>query len=105
MVVPFLWAVLGGLTAVGLEFAFRSGVEWWRNLWWVAPASLLVNFSIYRLLTTDYGWLSSIVLFGLTTALLRIALTFIILHEPVSVGSVVAAGVLGVGAVVRLFVR
>ena len=102
---PYFWAGLGGLTAVGLEFGFRSGVDWWRNLWWIAPTGLLVNFSVYQLLRTDHGWLASIVLFGLTTALLRIFISFIVLHEPVSAGNIVAAAVLATGALVKLLFR
>lgn len=100
-----LWAGVAGCTAVGLEFAFRAGVAWLPNLWWIAPLSLLVNFSVYRLLTGDTGWLFGIVLFGGVTAIARIGLTFLVFHEPVTPGSIIAGVALVVGAGARLFWR
>ena len=102
---PYLWAGLAGAAAVGTEFAFRSGADWLRNLWWVIPGAVLINYSVYRLITTEYGWLAGIVLFGLVTALLRIGLAFGVLHEPLTAGNLVPAGVLAVGAVLKFFVR
>lgn len=90
---------------MGLEGAFRAGIAWLPNLWWVAPLSLLINFAVYQLLRTEGGWLYSIVLFGTVTATARILLAFLVLHEPVTVGAGISAAVLLFGTGARLFWR
>jgi uncharacterized membrane protein len=102
---PFVWALLAGGLAVLLEFQFRRGIDWLHNLWWIAPASLGVNYFIARLLYTDFGWLPSIVLFSATTAILRVVLAFFALHEPPNAPNLVASGLLVGGVVIRLFWR
>ena len=100
-----LWAALGGLTAVGLEFAFRSGVSWFVNWWWIIPLSVLINFCIYQLLQTDGSWVYSIALFGFMTALLRVILSLVVLGEPPTIGTMIAAGALLGGASSRILWR
>ena len=102
---PFVWALSAGVLAVLMEFQFRRGIDWLHNLWWIAPASLAMNYFIARLLYTDFGWLSSIVLFSATTAFLRIALAFLALHEPPSAPNLVASGLLIGGVGIRIFWR
>jgi drug/metabolite transporter (DMT)-like permease len=102
---PFVWALLAGVLAVLLEWQFRRGIDWLHNLWWIAPASLAVNYFIARLLFTDFGWLPSIVLFGATTAVMRIALAFVVMHEPPTPANLIASGLLVGGVFIRLFWR
>mgnify|MGYP001598954177 CR=1 FL=1 len=99
------WALVASTVVVGLEFGFRHDISWVRNLWWITPAALLVNFAIYKLLQGDIGWMYSMVLFGASTAVGRIGLSFGVLHDPVTVSSVVSAAVLVVGVGVRLVFR
>ena len=105
MLMPLVWALLAGGLAVLLEWQFRQGVDWLRNLWWIAPVSLAVNYFIARLLYTDFGWLPSIVLFGAITASLRIGLAFWVAHEPPTLPNLVASGLLVVGVCIRLIWR
>ena len=105
MIAAVCWAGLAAGLAVGLEFQFRSGMDWWRNAWWIIPVGAGVNFAIYRLLSTEMGWLPSIVLFGGMTATLRIILSLAVLRDPLHIANVVAAGVLRVGVGVRVIWR
>ena len=100
-----VWAVGAAMIAVAIEFAARSGVNWLHNLWWIAPASLAINFFIFRLLQTDFGWLPSIVLFGATTAMLRILLAAVVLHEPTTTANIASAVVLIAGVGIKLVWR
>lgn len=102
---PYLWAALAGVTATGMEFLFRRGIDWLGSWWWVLPGALVINYSIYRLLSADYGWMPSIVLFGAMTALLRVGLAFLVLREPLSVGNIAATVVLFLAVGIRLVWR
>lgn len=105
MLVPILWALLGGGLAVNFEFWARRGMAWTDLWWWAIPSAFLIQLSVWHLVRSDMGWLPSIVLFGAVTAVVRIGLAFLVLHEPVTVPNVVAGAVL-VGVVgVRLVWR
>ena len=97
-----IFAILAALVAVGLEFATRQGLSWWGHLWLYVPGTIFVSYAIWRVLQGE-GWLTSIVLFSAATALLRIALTFFVLREPLSPANLLAAGALMLAAVVGLW--
>ena len=101
------WAGLAGTAATTMEFAYAQGwvTSWWRSAWWILPLGALVNFSIYQLLRTDFGWLPSMVLFGAVTATLRIGLAFGVAHEAVTAPNVVSALVMLAGVGIKLFWR
>ena len=102
---PYFWAAVAGSLAAGLELAFRSHVNWWHNGWWLVPTAVGINFSIYQLLRTDFGWLPSMVLFGAVTAAWRIGLAFGVIHEPITAPNVVSALVMIAGVGIKLFWR
>ena len=102
---PNFWAVVAGTLAAGLEFAYRGRVDWLHNLWWIVPGAIGVNFGVYQLLRTDFGWLPSMVLFGAVTATCRIALAFLVIHEPVTAPNLAAALVMVAGVGIKLFWR
>ena len=102
---PVLWAAASALASVGLELAYRRGIDFWPNSWWIAPTSLLLTYGIYHTVRSDLGWLGGIVIFGAMTATLRLGLAFTLGHETPSVGSFVSGAVLGLGVLVRLIWR
>ena len=104
---PYLWAFAAGSLAAGLEFAYAHGLvtSWWRAAWWLVPLAVLVNFGIYQLLRTGFGWLSSMVLFSAVVAAWRIGLAFGVTHEPITTPHVAAALVMVVGVGIKLFWR
>ena len=102
---PFLWAIAAGSLAAALEFAFHNKLNWWHNLWWLAPAAVVINFFVSQLLRTDFGWLPSMVLFGVVTASWRIGLAFGVSHEPLTAPNIVSALVMLAGVGIKLFWR
>lgn len=102
---PVVWTAASALTGVGLELAYRRGLAFWPNVWWIAPLSLLLTYGIYQTVRSDLGWLGGIVIFGAMTAALRLSLAFTLGHETPSVGSFVSGVVLGLGVLVRLIWR
>ena len=101
------WAGLAGGAATTMEFAYAQGwvTSWWRSAWWILPLGALVNFAVYQLLRTDFGWLPSMVLFGAVTATLRLGLAFGVMGTSPTPANVAAAIVLIVGVLIKLFWR
>lgn len=86
------WALLGGGTAVAMELAMRRG--WSYHDWWFlyVVGAVIVNVAVYKMVVGNpNGWLATIILFSVVTALSRIGLAFALTHEPVSVPTIVAA--------------
>ena len=102
---PFLWATFAASLAIGLEFAASANLNWWHNFWWVAPAALGVSFGVWQLLSTDFGWLPSMVLFGAVTATLRIGLAFGVTHEPLNAPNIIMTIVMIASIGFKLFWR
>ncbi len=90
----WLWALLGGSSAVGAEFLMRRGWGWLDNWYIYIPLALVINICVYQMLVTGKSWLPSIVIFGLVTAVARIILAFLVLREPASTHTILAAVVL-----------
>lgn len=105
MIIPVLWALLGGSLAVNFEFWVRRGGIWWNYWWWAVPTAVLIQLSVYHLMRSNLGWLPAVVLFSGTTAVARIGLTFFVLHEPLSVPNVVAGAMLLGAVAVKLVWR
>ena len=93
MIQVWLWALLGGSTAVAAEFIMRRGWGWMDHWYLYIAMAIIVNISVYHMLIAG-KWLPSIVVFGLVTAVARILLAFLVLREPASVHTILAAAVL-----------
>lgn len=101
------WAGVAGTAATAMEFAYSQGwvTSWWRNVWWILPLGVLVNFGVYQLLRTDFGWLPSMVLFGAVTATLRIGLAFGVVHTPPTSANLASGAALIASTVLKLVWR
>ena len=74
----------------------------WLDHWYLYIAmAVIVNISVYQMLQSG-KWLPSIVVFGLVTAMMRIGLAFFIMREPVSIHTMLAAGVLFIPSLYKL---
>ena len=98
-----LWGMAAGMLAVGMEVAYRKHWLAWNNDWVVViiPISLLLNYCIWRLITGQPSYLGALVWFGMVTATMRIAASFLLLQEPIDYRMLVGAGALIVASVVK----
>mgnify|MGYP001566750035 CR=1 FL=1 len=99
------WAGLGAALVVNFEFQARRGFDWLGGWWWTVPTSLVVQLSVYHLVRSDLGWIGGVALFGAGTALARIGLSFLVLHEPASPGNILAAAMLLAAVGIKLVWR
>lgn len=80
-----LWGMAGAMSAVGLEYLYRTWpVSWWHMLPVVLVLQLVVSRSIYEIVTGD-SILAVSIFFSGATSLLRVAAT---LHAGDSVDTV-----------------
>lgn len=96
MTVPdWAWPWVGGLAAVGAEFYFRThpGVPYLLQ-WPPILLTVVVNYSVFKILSTASSLLAGFILFGTVTMGLRIVLTVWVLHEPVDARTWAALGLL-----------
>ena len=105
MLVTMMWGLFGSLLAVNFEFQARRGLGWVDNLWWMIPTAILVQLSVYHLMRSEMGWLPALVLFSGVATTTRIGLAFFVLHEPLNVPNLVAAGMMVVVILIRLLWR
>ena len=88
-----MWGIIGGLTAVVLEVSYRKGWLAWDVpllLLIALPLALLVDFAVWKNMTTGPTFLQAIVLFSATVAIGRIAASVFIVHDPLTWQNVIA---------------
>ncbi len=100
-----LWGLLGGALAVGIEVSYRKDwISWSLSwMWLILPSILLLNYSIWRLVTGEQTYIGAIVWFGFVTAIARIAASISLFHEPMDFRMVAGAGALLFARLVWLF--
>ena len=82
---PTLWATLGALSAVVLEWAYRRWPEHdWLDFWPLLPLMLAINYSVYRVMRASTTLLEGFVVFGVMTACLRMLVSTGLLGEPLT---------------------
>ena len=94
-----IWAVLAAILAVTLEVLYKRDVAWLDYWWFFAPVSVLISYSLFRLVTGGPTLLVSIVAFSLSTLILRSLASQFLLGEPLARGNLVALCALGVAVV------
>ena len=96
----WVWALSAATLAVGLEVLYRRGWDWFEHWWLFIPAAIVINFSVYKLVTTGPTLLLAIVAFSLSTLLLRVLASQFLLGEALAKGNLVAVVALVTAAVV-----
>lgn len=92
---PTLWAVCGGVSAITLEWAYRRWPERaWVDFWPLLPLALVINYSVWRIMQDAPTLLEGFIVFGVTTALLRVAVSTCLLGEGLTWQTLVAVGFL-----------
>jgi len=98
----FILAISSGLLAAGIEVSYRM-VHPWTWIHWViaAPLNVALAVLIFLLVTRAEAFVQAMVLFGLSALLARIVSVMVVLHEPVTKGTIAALVLLVIAAVVR----
>ncbi|KKM46757.1 hypothetical protein LCGC14_1559360 [marine sediment metagenome] len=94
------WALSAATLAVGLEVLYKRGWSWPEYWWLFIPVAIIINFSVYKLVTTGPTLLLAIVAFSLSTLLLRVLASQFLLGEALAKGNLVAVVALVTAAVV-----
>lgn len=70
----WMWALFAAIAAVGAEGIFRAypHLPYWRLVGVSLPLAIAVNYGIYKLMIQADHFLSAVVLFSTSTALLRV---------------------------------
>lgn len=100
-----LWGLGAAVVAVATEWLYRSTHQtFWSLLPVALPLQMLVGYGIYNLVRQPGGSLiTGAVIFGFSTALLRIVVTLVAGH-PVSAGAWIAFGLMFVARLVQRWV-
>lgn len=101
-----LWGLTAGIPAVLLEYLYRTLPGPWLGNWWFwAPLGALIQYSIYRLVTSPgVSLLDALVVFAGCTALGRIVATYM-LGDSIRVATWVAFGFVMMANFVRAYWR
>jgi len=104
---PVIFAIAAGSIAASLEALYKLyGHGSWSRFWYlVVPASIVLNYCIYLLVTSGPRLLVAVAMFSLTTLTLRILVSVFVVDEPLRNGNFVAAGALLIGVCCGLFWR
>ena len=98
----FILAISAGLLAAGIEVSYRMVHPWTWVHWMVAaPLNVALAILIFLLVTRAEAFVQAMVLFGLSALLARIVSVVVMLHEPVTKGTITALALLVIAAVVR----
>lgn len=106
--VIFGWGLLAASAAVGNEWMVRHwpghSFFWYygRVGFWSQP---IIALGIYRLMAASPSLVSGVVTFTLCTAMLRVFVQTLLLHEHVGMGNWIAFGLVIAGSLVKAFWR
>lgn len=71
----YLWGLIAGTLAVGMEASFKQSTTYWETMWWTVPGSIVVNFAVYQMVQLSPSLPSAFIVFGMTTMLCRTAVS------------------------------
>ena len=100
----YLWGALGGVTAVGMEWAFRAypEISWWRLFPVVAFPALFINFAICQLVRGAGSLLDAFVVFALCTMGARVAVSVLWLPDAIPLTTWAALGLVMLARVMQV---
>ena len=99
----YAWSVLAATTAVGAEIVLSRATSYMSIMWLVVPAALAVNYSVWQLLRLGPSFISSLIVFSIATATIRVIYS-VGMRQEVGIGTWVAIiMVLGAGVLRHLW--
>lgn len=100
-----LFGLMAGVPAILAEWLYKVwNGPWWTGLWLWVPIQLLIGYAIYRLVNIPgMTILEAFVVFAFCTSLLRIVVSYVILHQHITTGAWVAFGLIVLANLVRTF--
>jgi len=100
-----LWGLAAAIPAVLAEYLYRRlPGEWHEYLWIWTPIALAVSYSICQLVRQpSTSLLDAFVVWAFSTTIMRVALTVLVLGDPVKGGTWFALGLLLMARVAQTF--
>lgn len=94
-----LLAPSAALAAVLLEYLYRTLPGGWLQWTWIyIPLAVFINYSVYRMVTVPgVPLMGAMITWSLCSLLARVAITTMVLHDRVSLGTWIAVGLVFVG--------
>jgi len=91
----YMWAIPMGITAVICEALYRKLPGPWSAhlILWI-PLHLIMGYLVYKVVVSGSSLLSAFVIGNFVTTTMRVAVTLIVLREPVSSGTWIALGLM-----------
>ncbi len=97
----YVWSIMGSILAIGCEVLFKTRGEYGRFMWVLIPASIAINYCVFKIVTSTPTLVAALVIFSFTNLILRVVLNTWIISSPIGTGTWVAAGLMGAANIVR----
>lgn len=83
-----LFSLLAAVAAIGLEYLYRTRTEsWLASLWLYMPLAVVVNYSIYRLVTLPgQPLLGALIMWSFATIFMRALVSLFLLNDKMTPG-------------------
>ena len=96
------WALVSGLTAVGLEWLYRASTRsWWELLPILVVPALLISYGICQLVRGSASLLDALIIWAVVTAGARVMLSALVLHDTILTSTWLAFGLIVLARVVQ----
>lgn len=102
-----LFTITGALGAIFCEYTYRRypDMNWFQNMYWIAPIQLYVGYAVYRAVIASHSLLDAFILWASSTMLARFFVSAVILGESISTTSYAAFLLIIIARVIQTFGR